>query len=86
MHIKSIYEDKELEAEATLKNFLTVRQEGSRQVNRNLEYYNLDIDHRGRLSGQQQAGNGVPAMVNCGAAGLRHPGLCDRPQTDGERS
>lgn len=43
MHIKSIYEDKELEVEATLKNFLTVRQEGSRQVNRNLEYYNLDM-------------------------------------------
>ena len=43
MHIKSIYEDKELEAGATLKNFLTVRQEGTRQVNRNLEYYNLDM-------------------------------------------
>lgn len=43
MHIKSIYEDKELETEATLKNFLTVRQEGTRQVNRNLEYYNLDM-------------------------------------------
>ena len=43
MHIKSIYEDKELEAAATLKNFLTVRQEGNRQVNRNLEYYNLDM-------------------------------------------
>ena len=43
MHIKSIYEDKELEAVATLKNFLTVRQEGNRQVNRNLEYYNLDM-------------------------------------------
>ena len=43
MHIKSIYEDRELEAVATLKNFLTVRQEGSRQINRNLEYYNLDM-------------------------------------------
>ena len=43
MHIKSIYEDKELEAGTTLKNFLTVRQEGNRQVNRNLEYYNLDM-------------------------------------------
>ena len=28
---------------ATLKNFLTVRQEGNRQVNRNLEYYNLNM-------------------------------------------
>ena len=43
MHIKSIYEDRELETGATLKNFLTVRQEGNRQVNRNLEYYNLDM-------------------------------------------
>ena len=43
MHIKSIYEDRELEAGATLKNFLTVRQEGNHQVNRNLEYYNLDM-------------------------------------------
>ena len=34
MHIKSIYDDKELETEATLKNFLTVRQEGNRQDNR----------------------------------------------------
>ena len=37
------YEDKELETGATLKNFLTVRQEGNRQVNRTLEYYNLDM-------------------------------------------
>ena len=43
MHIKGIYEDKELEEAATLKNFLTVRREGNRQVSRNLGYYNLDM-------------------------------------------
>jgi len=42
MHLRSIYETGELTADATLKNFLTVRQEGERQVRRNLEYYNLD--------------------------------------------
>ena len=42
MHLRSIYETGELTVEATLKNFLTVRQEGARQVRRNLEYYNLD--------------------------------------------
>jgi hypothetical protein len=42
MHLRSIFETGELTAEATLKNFLTVRQEGTRQVKRNLEYYNLD--------------------------------------------
>ena len=43
MHIKSIYEDKELDAVATLKNFLTVRQEGNRQVQRSIVHYNLDM-------------------------------------------
>ena len=43
MHIKGIYADGELDETATLKNFLTVRQEGSRQVNRSLDYYNLDM-------------------------------------------
>jgi hypothetical protein len=42
-HIKSIYEEGELQPEATVKKYLTVRQEGKRQVKRNLEYYNLDM-------------------------------------------
>ncbi|MBR4663154.1 MAG: virulence RhuM family protein, partial [Lentisphaeria bacterium] len=43
MHIRSVYEDGELNREATVKKFLTVRQEGSRQVERELEFYNLDL-------------------------------------------
>ncbi|MDD4737198.1 MAG: RhuM family protein, partial [Kiritimatiellae bacterium] len=43
MHIRNIYEDGELVPEATLKKFLTVRQEGAREVQRNLDYYNLDM-------------------------------------------
>ena len=43
MHIKGIYADGELDATATVKEFLTVRQEGVRQVRRSLEYYNLDM-------------------------------------------
>ena len=42
-HIKSIYEEGELQPEATVKEYLTVRQEGKRQVKRDLEYYNLDM-------------------------------------------
>lgn len=42
-HINRIYEEGELAAEATVKNYLTVRQEGKRQVNRPLDYYNLDM-------------------------------------------
>lgn len=43
LHIQNIISDGELTAEATVKDFLTVRQEGSRQVSRSLEYYNLDM-------------------------------------------
>ncbi|PPK76640.1 hypothetical protein B0F87_103247 [Methylobacter tundripaludum] len=42
-HINRIYEEGELAQEATVKNYLTVRQEGKRQVNRSLDYYNLDM-------------------------------------------
>ncbi|MBL3590260.1 MAG: virulence RhuM family protein [gamma proteobacterium endosymbiont of Lamellibrachia anaximandri] len=43
MHIRNIYEEDELQQEATVKKFLTVRREGSRDVRRKLEYYNLDM-------------------------------------------
>ncbi|OKY73918.1 MAG: cell filamentation protein Fic [Desulfobulbaceae bacterium DB1] len=42
-HIRSIFEEGELNPEATVKKYLTVRQEGKRQVQRELEYYNLDM-------------------------------------------
>lgn len=42
MHIRNIYSDGELQKEATAKDFLVVRQEGTRQVNRELQFYNLD--------------------------------------------
>ena len=43
LHILNIYEDEELSRESTVKDFLTVRNEGTRKVNRRLEYYNLDV-------------------------------------------
>ena len=42
-HILNIYEEGELAQEATHKKFLSVRQEGSRLVRRELDYYNLDM-------------------------------------------
>ena len=41
-HLKNIYETGELRTEATVANFATVQHEGSRSVQRALEYYNLD--------------------------------------------
>lgn len=42
LHLKAIYEEGELEEEATCKEYLQVRQEGQREVTRALKHYNLD--------------------------------------------
>jgi hypothetical protein len=42
-HVQSILEDGELQPEATVKKYLTVRREGNRDIRRELEYYNLDM-------------------------------------------
>lgn len=42
IHLKNVYEEGELEAAATIKDFLIVRKEGTRDVQRKLEFYNLD--------------------------------------------
>ncbi len=43
MHISNIYADGELDKDGTYKKFLLVRQEGKRQVRRNIDHYNLDV-------------------------------------------
>ena len=42
LHLKNIYAEEELTPGATTEKFSVVRQEGSRQVRRTLEHYNLD--------------------------------------------
>lgn len=42
MHLRNIFNDQELDESATAKDFLAVRAEGKRQVQRNLKHYNLD--------------------------------------------
>ena len=42
-HIKKILEDNELNENPTIRNFRIVQQEGSRQVERNLKHYNLQM-------------------------------------------
>ena len=43
MHIKNVFDEGELQTEATVQDFLIVRQEGERQVQRTLTHYNLDM-------------------------------------------
>ncbi|MDO4953017.1 MAG: virulence RhuM family protein, partial [Synergistaceae bacterium] len=42
-HIKHIYDEQELDENLTCRNFRQVRKEGSREVARDIPYYNLDM-------------------------------------------
>jgi hypothetical protein len=42
-HIQNVYLESELEQEATIRKFRIVRQEGQRQVQRDIVHYNLDV-------------------------------------------
>ena len=52
MHLRNVYAEGELQASATVKEFLIVRPEGNRQVSRAVEHYNLDaiisVGYRGK--------------------------------------
>ena len=43
LHIQNIFEEGELISDSTVKKFLTVQKEGTRDVRRQLDYYNLDM-------------------------------------------
>jgi len=42
-HIKNVFEEGELQPDATVAFFATVQNEGKRKVERNIAYYNLDM-------------------------------------------
>ena len=42
LHLKNIFDSGELEEKATTEKISVVRQEGAREVNRSLQFYNLD--------------------------------------------
>ncbi len=42
LHLRNIFDEGELEEEATVKEYLTVRQEGRREVQRSVAHYNLE--------------------------------------------
>ena len=42
-HIKKIFRDSELQSEATIRKFLIVQNEGTREVSRAVEHYNLQM-------------------------------------------
>jgi hypothetical protein len=43
LHIKNIYKEGELREVSTVKEYLTVQKEGTREIQRKISYYNLDV-------------------------------------------
>ncbi|MDA3893144.1 MAG: RhuM family protein [Salinivirgaceae bacterium] len=43
LHINNVYKEGELKKNSTVKEYLTVQQEGSRKVKRKVSIYNLDL-------------------------------------------
>ena len=43
LHINNIFKEEELSPISTVKEYLTVQQEGNRMIKRNQKYYNLDV-------------------------------------------
>jgi len=43
LHVNNVFNEKELNYPATVKEYLTVRKEGKRDVRRIVKYYNLDV-------------------------------------------
>lgn len=41
-HLRNIYAEREIEEEPTIRNFRIVRREGTRDVSRTVDHYNLD--------------------------------------------
>ena len=42
-HIRNLFREKELERDATVAKYATVQDEGNRRVEREMDYYNLDV-------------------------------------------
>ena len=42
-HVQNIYKTAELLEDTTIRKFRIVRQEGAREVQRNIDHYNLDV-------------------------------------------
>lgn len=63
-HIKNIYAEGELEKNSTIRNFLTVQNEGSRSVKRNIDYYNLDLIIAVRIQNKFKKSNDIQTMGN----------------------
>lgn len=63
-HIKNIFDEQELSKDSTVGKFPTVQIEGTREVNRNIDYYNLDMIIAVRIQDKFKKSNKIQTMGN----------------------
>lgn len=75
-HFSNIFWEGELDKQATVRSFRTVQIEWDREVERNIEYYNLDaiisVGYRVKL----KASNTIPNLGNKCAERVSHQRIC----------
>jgi hypothetical protein len=64
LHLKNIYDERDLDPSSTTEEFLAVRQEGARQVQRNLTFYNLDAETIKQLRRRQWPPGATVAIID----------------------
>jgi len=76
IHLKNIYAERELGEKATIKEYLIVRNEGSREVARKVLHYNLEaiLAVGYRVQGPQR--HTVPSMGHGHAGGVSAQRVC----------
>ena len=75
MHIRNVFAEGELQQAATVKEFLIVRQEGSRQVTRSVEHLQPGCHHFRRLPGEVASRHAVPHLGDAAVAGIHRQGI-----------
>lgn len=69
-HLKNIFKSEELEKKLTIRKFLIVQKEGNREINRGVDFYNLDaiisVGYRvNSKRGSVVLGLQPPLQINC---------------------
>ena len=76
LHIKNIFNEGELEREGSVKKSLSVGKEGNRTVEKNIEYYSLDViisvGYRVKISTRYA----IQGLGEQGFKRLSHKGVC----------
>jgi len=74
-HITDIYDEGELEKSSTVRKFRSVQTEGNREVERDLDYHNLDVNISVGYRVKSVSGHAVPYLGHPPFKGIHHQRL-----------